>query len=230
MTDRENNPFEEPEIAKQWIKSSEGEQGMIRDRELYPYLKVWSQKHKGVLVDIGAGQVICSSIVQHDGMMYIGVEPSQTLIDRANEKYSGDKRRFVLGNAYDLPVEDSSVDIVLSVNVWFHLRDLTAAAREVSRILKSDGVFLISTANPKSYPYWEKRFDENAKITDKIIEGKVNTPVQSLSRNIFYKYTMEELLESFESNGLTIEKITEFGNEKKFSPGGLFINFEGKKI
>ncbi len=37
----EENPFNENEIAKQWIRSVEGEIGLIRDNESYPILHDW---------------------------------------------------------------------------------------------------------------------------------------------------------------------------------------------
>lgn len=225
---REDNPFEDPTIAKEWMTAVEGERQLIRDRELYPLLQQWAVKLSGVIVDIGSGQGICADHVQGKDVQYIGVEPSPTLVARAEEKYAKEGRAFVIGTAYELPVLSDSADAVLSVNVWFHLEDLGTASCELSRILKTDGVFLISTANPDSYHHWQGMFSD-AETTDKVIDGKAHIPVQSLSRNRFYKHTIEEITQALESCGLVVEHISNFGNVEHFGPGGLFINIYGRK-
>ncbi len=225
----EDNPFEDEKIAQEWITSIEGEHGMIRDKELYPFLREWSEDLGGVLVDIGAGQGICADYVQKERIEYIGVDPSRVLIERAHEKYSKDKRKFIVGNAYDLPLEPESADIVLSVNTWFHLENLEKASRELFRILKPGGIFLISTANPGSYNYWEGMFDRDVKVSEKRIDGKVNIPVQSLSRNLIFKHTLEEIVLALKNNGLTVQNTIGFGNKEKFKPSGLFVNIMGSK-
>lgn len=225
----EDNPFEDENIAQEWITSIEGEQGMIRDKELYPFLSEWANSLHGVILDIGAGQGICADYVQKNNNEYIGVDPSHTLIARANEKYLNNNRTFTIGNAYDLPIASSSVDAVLSVNTWFHLENLDKASQELSRVLKPSGVFLISTANPGSYGYWEKMFDSDAEVSEKIIDGKVNIPVQSLSRNLIFKHSLDEIVSALEKSSLSVESIEEFGNKKRFTPHGLFINILGRK-
>lgn len=225
---REDNPFEDPVVANEWVTAVEGERELIRDKELYPMLRQWAAKLSGVLVDIGAGQGICADHVQGAGIQYIGVEPSEILVARAEEKYAKAERSFVVGTAYELPVDTESADAAFSVNVWFHLEDLDTASRELSRILKAGGKFLISTANPNSYHHWQGFFS-NAEITDKIIDGKAHVPVQSLSRNRFYKHTLEEITQPLESHGLVVESVLNFGDTEHFGPGGLFINIYGQK-
>lgn len=225
----EDNPFEDQKVAQEWITSIEVEHGKIRDKELYPFLREWSEDLSGTLVDIGAGQGICADYVQNERITYIGVDPSRTLIERAHEKYSRDKRKFIVGNAYDLPLEFESADIVLSVNTWFHLEDLEKASQELFRILKPSGIFLISTAHPGSYNYWEGMFDSDVKVSEKKIDGKVNIPVQSLSRNLIFKHTLEEILFALANNGLTVQNTIDFGNKEKFKPDGLFVNILGSK-
>ena len=225
----EDNPFEDENIAQEWITSIEGEHGMIRDKELYPFLTEWAKNFNGVILDIGAGQGICADYVQKNNSEYIGIDPSTVLIARANEKYLNPKRTFIVGNAYDLPIEANSVDVVLSVNTWFHLQNLHKASQELSRVLKPNGVFLISTANPSSYGYWEDMFDKDAQVSEKKIDVKVNIPVQSLLRNLVFKHTLNEIENNLLKVGLCIERIQDFGNQEKFAPHGLFLNVFGYK-
>lgn len=227
MITREENPFEDKKVANEWIRSIEGEKGLIRDKEIYPMLEVWaSNVESGVLLEIGSGQGICS---QHLGRFvgeYFGVEPSTVLTERAKQIYMTNKsNHFVIGNAYELPLKDDSVDAVFSINVWFHLENLQSAAQELSRVLKVGKPFKIISANPNSYKSWRGFFFDGEQ-KGKLVSGKIHVPVNPLSRNDIYFHTLDEIIESLECANLQITSKVEFGS---FSDNSLFISIDGIK-
>lgn len=222
---REDNPFEDEKIAQEWINSVENEEGKIRDKELYPLLRQWVDTvQPQTIVDIGSGQGIASEKIQPTTAYYIGIEPSEPLTKRAQELYSSEKRKFLVGDAYALPVENELAEAVFSINVWFHLKDLTTASQELARILKPDGRFLIITANPGADKLWEGFFIEYSK-KGKVIDGKVRIPINPLSRNIIFQHTLKEITDALKNTGLEIEKTQTFGKEQD-----LFIAVHGRKI
>ena len=211
---REENPFADEVVAKEWINSVENEQGLIRDNEIYPLLRAWAKNLQAqVIVEIGSGQGICADKVQVTGTKYMGVEPSSYLVERAKEKYSLENREFVVGNAYELPIESESVDAIFSVGVWFHLEDLQTASTEMHRVLKKGGHFLIVTANPEKNSAWESFYVGAEKKGNKLV-GKVMVPVNPLSKNIFHLHTLEDIRASLLEAGLDIESIDMFGKSK----------------
>ena len=210
----EENPFEHEIVSQEWISSVENEKDMARDKEIYPRLASWINKISPTkVVEIGSGQGICSSKMEDFNGKYIGVEPSKILTKRANELYKNENRNFVIGNAYNLPLEDECCDASFAINVWFHLENLNQAAKELARILKPAGKFMIITVNPDEYEGWIKSYD-NIEENGKKIIGKANTPITPLTRNTFYKHSMKEIDESFKENGLIINSIEpfDFGN------------------
>jgi len=226
---REENPFEDELVAQEWISSVEGEKGKVRDREIYPMLEAWSSEISGTIVEIGSGQGICSQYLGSFFGQYIGIEPSQVLTNRAIELYGKNQNRtFKEGNAYSLPIEDGTIDGVFSVNVWFHLANLDNAAIELARILKKGGVFNIITANPGSYEAW-RNFFEHYTEEGKLISGKVNVPVNPLSRNDVYLHTMAEIKDSLENAGLTITETKSLGLISKYPNSPLFVSVQGIK-
>lgn len=224
---KEENPFENKDVAQQWILSVESEKGMIRDNETYPALREWyTQASKGNILEIGSGQGICSSKI--DGYeKYVGIEPSKFLIARAKELYSSPSRSFVIGNAYKLPVENESYDAVFSVNVWFHLENLEAASKELARVLRPGGAFFIHTADEGALDIW-KTFYKDARIEGKKVTGKVEGPGIYQTTNIFYGHRNEEVIDVLNRAGLTVSSVTTLGA----LPSGkaLFIVIEGVKI
>ncbi len=222
----EENPFETERVAKEWIGSVEGEEGMFRDKIIYPLLRDWAnQNDSGVILEIGSGQGVCSEKLKLVKGRYVGVESSQHLTQRAKELYGNEKRDFVVGNAYDLPLAEGVIDSAFSVNVWFHLGGQESASRELSRVLKNGGRFLIITANPDSYDKWQSLFDDPV-VEDGKVVGKVNTPVTPLSKNIFYTHSLEKIKASLEQAGLVVEEIKELKDENLEA---LFVAIKGKK-
>lgn len=222
------NPFTDPVIASQWARSVEGEQGLWRDEILYPAVQNWldslNSGSNAVIADIGSGQGRLSAEMSGYGQ-YIGIEPSSFLTERARDLYPAPNRDFVIGNAYAIPLPDSSVDGIVSINVWFHLSNLNRAAAELARVLKREGSFFISTADNDSLATW-KTFYTNPSIDTEKMQGEVRVPVNNLSSNTFYFQPNENVLELLRENGLVITSVT-----KSLTVDGatLFLLIEGVK-
>lgn len=225
----EENPFEDPTGAIEWTQAVEGERGEIRDRETYPRLSRWVESTGArTIAEIGSGQGICAEQAVPDSMRYVGIEPSLPLVKRAQEAYAKENREFVVGNAYDLPLADASVDAAFSVNVWFHLENLERASRELARILRPSGKFLISTPNPDEYQMWES-FYQNVTREGKKLTGAARVPGHILSKSIFYQHSMEEIENALEQAHLRVEKKEKFGYSRGYSEHPLFIDILGAK-
>lgn len=213
----EENPFEEDLVAREWIHAVEGEVGGSRDREIYPLLRAWSATiPSGLILEIGSGQGICSSQLDLSARSYLGVEPSVPLVNRAKELYDGPNKRFIVGSAYDLPIDAESIDAAFSVGVWFHIGDLDRAHREAARVLKPGGGLLIVTSNPSLHGLWEKWFD-NPRKEGNVLDGKLRVPHYTLSRNLFYMHTEDDISLSLRASGFSVASIEKFGFGKEGS-------------
>ena len=88
---REENPFERRMVAKEWINLVENtkHEGK-RKKDIYPRLLTWSRslKHK-TIIEIGAGQGVCSSKIAFRQNQYIGIEPSKWILVRSRKLYKG---------------------------------------------------------------------------------------------------------------------------------------------
>lgn len=142
--------------ALDWIATIESEGAKKRDAYLYPFLNDWIRQVGAVdILDIGAGQGVCASKLDLTARQYTGVEPSAFLLERALELHAAPNRKFIAGNAYELPLENDSFDAVFSIAVWHLLSDLPKAMAELARVLRKGGAFLIVTANPAVPKLWE---------------------------------------------------------------------------
>lgn len=229
---KELNPFIKPEIAKEWVKTLDYEHAqespMDRKKIIYPYILEWIKQNNisEKIVDIGSGEGFLSTQIPED-VKYIGIEPSEALVEVAIERYKKEDRQFNIGSAYDTGLEDENTSAIVSVMVWFHLKDLDASAKEVFRNLKPGGKFLIITSNPKARPIWESFYD-NLVVDVKTLSGTVNTPGFPMTESIIYVHTNEEVVSSFESAGLKVDKVESIGSPTE-EDNKLFVAISGYK-
>lgn len=202
---REDNPFEDRVMAQEWIEAIETEKGGARENEVYPMVNNWVKNNdlKKVL-EVGAGQGVCSPYIEVE---YIGVEPSQALIDRALHLYPD--KKFLKGSSYNLPLENESIDGAFSVGVWFHIENLDDAHKELFRVLKSGGKVLIITSNPETHDAWESLFTGTKE--GKKLDGSVKLPTGKMTRNVFFLHNQDEIITSLEKGGFKIESVDKFG-------------------
>lgn len=107
-------------------------------------------KAGSTIVDLGSGAgndvFVARSLTGETGKV-IGIDMTQAMIDKANknnEKLAYKNVEFRLGDIENIPVEDHTVDTVISNCVMNLVPDKEKAFSEVYRILKKGGGFSIS--------------------------------------------------------------------------------------
>jgi len=97
------------------------------------------------VLEIGAGTGALLHALQERGCHVRGVELRQELIDEARRWFGPLPIQQVTGVA--LPFPDASFDVVMSFDVFEHIPDSDAHLREVNRVLRAGGAYLIQTPN-----------------------------------------------------------------------------------
>lgn len=87
------------------------------------------------------------------GAAVYGVEPSDGMRENAIQKESGVK--FLKGNHKNIPLKNSSVDLIYMTDVIHHVTNLVIMFNEFARVLKPEGKICIIT---ESYKQIESRF------------------------------------------------------------------------
>ena len=99
-----------------------------------------------VALDVGCGAGTHSfRLATHFGLQVLGVDPVQRNLDLAREARRDEPEEiasrvtFGRGSATELPVSDSSVDLVWCRDVLVHVSSLDAAYAEFARVLRPGG-------------------------------------------------------------------------------------------
>lgn len=109
-------------------------------------------KDKYVL-DAACGEGYGSSLLAREAACVIGLDLDETVVKQANEKYGTDRLSFQSGSIEKLPFADHFFDVVVSYETIEHVKEEVQInfLDEIQRVLKPDGVLIISTPNKSIY-------------------------------------------------------------------------------
>jgi len=133
--------------------------GMIALQHYHRYefaLHLIDFKGKTVL-DIACGEGYGANILAAQAKKIYGVDISGEAIESAKRSYKNERIDFLLGNVVNIPLPDNSIDIVVSFETIEHHNMHVEMMAEIKRVLKEDGVLVISSPDKG---YYEKYFPE----------------------------------------------------------------------
>ncbi|HEX4655044.1 MAG TPA: class I SAM-dependent methyltransferase [Mycobacteriales bacterium] len=124
------------------------------------------------VLDIGCGTGNATLLAAKSGADVIGVDPSPRLLDVARDRaraagLSIDLRQ---GSAAQIPVDDASVDIALSVFAVIFAPDPVAAVADIARVLTPSGRFVMTAWLP------DGAFGEVTRMSGGIVRAALGLP------------------------------------------------------
>jgi len=103
----------------------------------------------GRLIEIGAGFGRLADLYAGYREVIL-LDPAKSMLRQAQERLGNEEFIYVCGNVYNLPLSDASMDTVLTIRVLHHLKDVPLALREIRRIVRADGRYVIEYANKRN--------------------------------------------------------------------------------
>jgi len=127
------------------------QKGQIEAEHLHRYY-IARQLVKGkTVLDIASGEGYGSALISERAEKVIGVDIDCEAVTHANNKYIADNLEFRQGSCANIPVDDASIDIVISFETIEHHNQHEKMMQEFLRVLKADGLLLISSPNKLEY-------------------------------------------------------------------------------
>ena len=122
-----------------------------RGEHLHRYLLARHLTRGLDVLDIASGEGYGSAILAQTAHSVIGVEIDRVTVEHAKDAYAAQNLRFVEGSAQSIPLDDQSVDCVVSFETIEHLYDQELFLSEIRRVLKTGGKLIISLLNRDIY-------------------------------------------------------------------------------
>ena len=110
-----------------------------------------------IILDIASGSGYGTHFLASSAREAYGVEIDQAAVDYSREHYPESNLHFMQGSVENIPLEDHSVDVVVSFETIEHVSAelQIRMMEEIRRVLKDDGILFISS--PDKYHYSEER-------------------------------------------------------------------------
>jgi 2-polyprenyl-3-methyl-5-hydroxy-6-metoxy-1,4-benzoquinol methylase len=103
------------------------------------------------VLDCACGEGYGSAALASVAASVIGIDLSDTAIAHARAKYSRANLMFQSGNAAALDLESESFDVIVSFETLEHLSEQEQMLEGFARLLKPDGILLISSPDKANY-------------------------------------------------------------------------------
>lgn len=104
-------------------------------------------------LDIGCGTGNYTHALSKKGLQFIGVDPASKMLDIAKAKNPA--LNWKIGSAEKIVDEDEKFNNVIATLTLHHWTDLDKAFKEIHRVLKPHGKFVIFTSTPQQMEkYW----------------------------------------------------------------------------
>lgn len=100
-----------------------------------------------VVLDIASGSGYGTALLAETAKKVYGVDIDENSVSYAKENYGKKNIEYKVGSGTDIPLSDGSVDVVVTYETIEHIKDYKKFLAETKRVLKKDGLLLVSTPN-----------------------------------------------------------------------------------
>jgi GT2 family glycosyltransferase/SAM-dependent methyltransferase len=126
-------------------------EGGIALEHIHRYALACEFAEDKVVLDIASGEGYGSAMLSRYARQVLGIDISERAVAFSRKKYVSDNLTFVSGSCSEIPLGDGSVDMIVSFETIEHHDQHEAMIKEFARVLRPDGVVIISSPDKHEY-------------------------------------------------------------------------------
>jgi SAM-dependent methyltransferase len=138
-----------PFTGERFVPGARGEI-WIEHWHRYHFAARWARGKR--VLDVACGEGYGTALLARGAAQVIGADLSPAAIEHAKRVYAGvANAQFVCAPCTKLPLEAASIDVAMSFETIEHIGEQEAFLEELTRVLKPDGVLVLSCPNKLAY-------------------------------------------------------------------------------
>jgi arsenite methyltransferase len=157
-----------------------------------------------------------------EGSTVYGIDPWKEVIKRVNRKieyYGITNIKIIEGVAESIPLQNDSVDLIVSNNGINNVSDMDRVFSECSRIIKPGGQFVQTMNLDKSM------FEFYGQLESVLAELHMYQEIELMRQHIYQKRRpLDEIIALLEKNGFIIKDLQHDQFNYKFADGSALLN------
>lgn len=128
--------------------------------QLYKFASLYSRGK--TILDIACGSGYGSDYLSDNALSVTGGDISLDIVNYCNKKYNRPNLNFIVADATDIPLQNKSFDMVVSLETIEHFTNGDKFLQETARVLTDNGILIISTplggdcGNPYHHAYYQR--------------------------------------------------------------------------
>jgi ubiquinone/menaquinone biosynthesis C-methylase UbiE/glycosyltransferase involved in cell wall biosynthesis len=125
--------------------------GEIQLEHVHRYLLAREYAKDKDVLDIACGEGFGSAILANTAQSVVGVDIAAEAVRHAAIRYQRENIQFRQGSCAEIPLNNNSIDLVVSFETIEHHDEHKAMMAEIKRVLRPGGVLIISSPDKKEY-------------------------------------------------------------------------------
>ena len=122
------------------------EPGIIHYEHLHRYKFAKEFVKDKMVLDLACGEGYGSFLLSATAKEVVGIDINKETITHASSKYLKNNLRFITGSISSIPIlEEKIFDVIVCFEAIEHIKEHDSLIKEVKRLLKDDGIFIVST-------------------------------------------------------------------------------------
>jgi len=162
------------------------------------------------VVDVACGVGYGSYLLATSGAKSVfGIDISKKAIKYAQSKYRAKNLKFKVLDAFKLDLARNSIDVAISFEFIEHITNQDGFLQEVLKIMKRDGILVISTPNKITYPSGNKFHKKELDLKDfKVLLNKYFKNVVVLNQSfLFTNFITNSEPTNYKNTSIIVEEI-----------------------
>jgi len=195
----------------QWSETYDTDENLTRDLDRQAMREVLTGQHFDSILELGCGTGKNTAFLVQSGTHVDALDFSEGMIAKARQKVKADNVKFSVADLTQAwPCEGLAYDLIVCNLVLEHIENLSFIFSEASRVLKTNGRFLINELHPfRQYEGKKARFDTGQGVTE--------IPA--------FVHHISDFLNAASTSGLRLVKLNEYWHEQDQGKPPRIISF-----